>query len=384
MKNQLIRQEFPTVEKYTYLDSANLVLKPQMAIREMNNFYKEFGISARTESTKLSHYVKNILVNTKVKIAKLLDAKENEIIFSSGTTHSLKLLVKMFSQFIDKDSEIVVSKFNYSSNIAPWIELANLKQAKITITDDVYSAINSRTKLVAASIDNLTFNSKHSWKQIYEKAHKNGAILINDAAQRITCEKISLTQSDAIVFSSNKFYGPTGLGIVAVRNELIDKIDTSKLTGGAIVGVNKNLEIEYKSGLRFFEDGTPNISAIFMMHGALNFFEGVGYEMSQEIIKSLSVYAHDQLFSIKNIEIYSNANDYSVIFNIKNIPYDRLNAFLGMHDIYASAVKTNSRHLHNIIDAKGYVRISFGIYNNKKDIDRLIEVLNSSTHYRVG
>ncbi|MDJ1648974.1 cysteine desulfurase [Mycoplasma phocimorsus] len=380
-----IKKYFPSANKYVYFDSAAMGLKPKMAIKANNYFYNNISVSTRSSDTKLGNLVNNTIFETKKKIMNLVDASiPQEIIFTSGTTESINMFANMFKELLKEDDEIIIDELNHSSNMFPWISIAKQVKAKIIISSNVIENITNKTKLISIAQETNSFNKVYDIDLLSLICKQKKIILFNDAAQSVLHYKASLNLFDAIAFSTNKFYGPTGLGILAVNKELLAKFKPFKLGGGVIKSVENDAKsFSVNDGLDVFEAGTPNIAGIFMFNKSLDFFNLIGYEKSNNIIKELSIYLHKKLQEVKNIKISSKPGDIIVLFNIDNVFCQDVSSYLAKHNIYTRAGSFCVKMLDNIYDNQGFVRISLGIYNTKKDIDKLVNTLKKAKTFIV-
>ncbi|TNK81765.1 aminotransferase class V [Mycoplasmopsis pullorum] len=375
MDNSKIRSQFPILKKITYFDSAALVLKPQCAIDSSNEFYTNFSISSRTQDTPLGNFINQKVHETRQKTADLIDAQSDEIIFTSGTTQSLNTLAQMLGPIVNADDVILLSSYNHSSNMIPWIELAKAKKAKIIFSENIENDINPKVKIVALAQETNNFNVNFDIKKIYQKCLENDALLINDAAQSIAHEKSSLKYAHALVFSTNKLYGPTGLGVLAIKKELLAQIKPVEYGGGTLSAIDQNANWTPKKGIQIYEPGTQNLAGIFMFNSSLDFLNTVGYEQTQKILKELSLYLHQELKKIKNVEIYTVPGDSITLINVKNVNAQDVATYLGTKNIYTIAGIFCAPYLRNIQSQHSFLRISLGIYNTFEDIDKLIKEL---------
>ncbi|UUM25603.1 aminotransferase class V-fold PLP-dependent enzyme [Mycoplasmopsis agalactiae] len=381
-----IRSFFPLAYKIVYLDTAALALKPKPSITESNNFYNLYSVSTRTNNSPLGIYTNKIVNEVRSKIALLTDAKENEVIFTSGATDSLNKFAQMYMQKLKAGDQIILHGYNHSSNMIPWIVLAKEHNIDVKIVDtpDLESAINSKTKVVAFSQLTNNFQVKIDIESLYKKCHKVGAILVNDAAQAIVYEKVSLQNCDVIAFSANKFYGPTGLGALIIKEDILKELDPVTFGGGTINSVNKDNSFIIKNSIEKFEPGTLNFAAIFMFNRSIDFFnEYIGYEKSKQILKKLSNYAYDELLKVQNIEIYSKRDDHIILFNIKGINSQDVAHFLGVNNIYVRSGIFCAHYLKNFACNDSFVRVSLGVYNNKNDINKLTHALKKGGDFIV-
>ncbi|MHA3826147.1 aminotransferase class V-fold PLP-dependent enzyme [Mycoplasma sp. BRA285] len=377
MNQNDIRKQFPILDKITYFDSAALVLKPKEASDAIYDYYCNKSISSRTADTPLGNEVNSTINRVRNKVANLLEAQDNEIIFTSGTTESINLFVNMFASLLEEGDEVLLSAYNHSSNLIPWIEAAKKSNAKVKISQNILQDINSKTKVVALSHETNNFNQNFDVKTIAAKAHEVGAILFDDAAQAIAHQQVSLKEVDAIAFSTNKFYGPTGMGVLAIRSNILSQLRPVKFGGGSVNAIDKNACWNPKQSIAVFEPGTPDIAGFFMFDKSLDFFQSVGYKQTQEILKELSTYLHEQLAQLPNVEVFTHAGDYIALINVKNINAQDVATYLGSKNIYTIAGIFCAPYLRNIQETYSFLRISLGIYNNKEDIDKLIDALKN-------
>lgn len=381
-----IRKKFPMLKQdIVYLDNAALLQKPIEVINAGTNFYKNFCISNRTNISKIGQIVEDKILLVRKKIANLIDANFKNVVFTSGTTESLNLLAKMLLKIIKKNDEILVSKFNHSSNIVPWIEIAKQKKCKIKFVFDIEKNINEKTKLVIISQKSNSFFYNYKIEKIYKKCKNfSNCFLINDAAQSISYENSSLNFCDAIAFSANKMYGPTGLGILALSDVLAKKSYPAKYGGGAVAKIYEEEKTWIPKDLFYVknEPGTLNIAAIFQLEKAINFIEKIGYKKIQSHIKKLAFFFDEEIKKIKNFKNLSPGNTSIKIIINKKIDSHVVNSNLGSKNIYVrSGIFCNkileNRKPYNEI----YLRISFAIYNSKNDIEKLMQILKEEKQF---
>ncbi|WP_036430498.1 aminotransferase class V-fold PLP-dependent enzyme [Mycoplasmopsis felis] len=375
--NNDIRKQFDILNKITYFDSAALVLKPKIAIDAIHNYYQNISISSRTQDTPLGNLVNQTIFNVRQKVANLIDAKINEIIFTSGTTESINLFVNMFSHLLKPKDVILLHSYNHSSNLVPWIEVAKKTKAIIKISDDVELDLikTKNIKILALSQETNNFNKSFDFSLISKICKEKKIWLFNDAAQAISHSKVSLNLFDIVVFSTNKFYGPTGMGILAIKEDLLKKLRPVKFGGGTVNEINKDHSFVLKTDISVFEPGTPDIAGFFMFDKALDFFNSIGYQRTQNILKDLSIYLHKKLMKLKNINVYSKPGHYIALINVKNINPQDVATYLGQKNIYTIAGIFCAQYLKNIVSEHSFLRISLGIYNNYDDINKLVDEL---------
>lgn len=375
--NKKIRNQFPMLKNdIVYLDSAALVQKPQQVIDAINDFYTKYSISNRTRDTRLGIFVEQKIQETRKLVAQLLKCSDDEIIFNSGTTEGLNYASYLIEQLIEKDDQILISKFNHSSHMVPWIELAKRKQAKIVFSDNLLKDVNSKTKIIAYTQVNNNFlnNKDDELEKLFSIAKKNNAFIINDIAQAISHKEVDSKFFDIAAFSSNKMFGPTGLGILYVSKHILNKVESKKYGGGSIDYIEKDGIWKSKNSIIKHEPGTLNIAGIFGFNEALKFYNSIDKKWMEKYLNFISSYAYDKLKTLDNVNILSNKGDLIMLLEIKNSTSQDVASYLGHKDIYVRSGFFCAHYLKHLVQ-DSLLRISFHIYNNLEDIDKLYQSL---------
>ena len=229
------RKDFPFLEKYVFLDSGGGALKPRQVVEAVSDFYLNNPINTHSADSPIGQKVIKDVNNARNLVAELIGASSDEIIFTSGTTDSLNKISQMFKTFLKKDDEILLSIFNHTSNVVVWQTVAEQTGAKIVFSQNLIEDITPKTKIVSYAQVNNTINKNIDITRLYKETKKMGAVLVNDAAQAILHGDVSLHDSDVVVFSGNKLYGPTGVGVLAVRKELLSFLKPVTFGGGITI-----------------------------------------------------------------------------------------------------------------------------------------------------
>ncbi|WGI36274.1 aminotransferase class V-fold PLP-dependent enzyme [Mesomycoplasma lagogenitalium] len=370
------RKLFPMLNnQIVYLDNAALTQKPISVINAGSQFYKKYAISTRTSDSKLGIIVQQKVDLVRQKVANLLNGSPNEIIFTSGTTQSLNLFSLMAKQLLNVGDEILLSYYNHSSNIIPWLEIAKELKLQVKFSKNLVADINHKTKIIAYSQVTNNIDQHFDSDSIYQKAKQFNAIVVNDAAQAIAHEKVSFANSDIIAFSTNKLYGPTGLGILAIKQDILQSINPVIFGGGS---VEKMIDVNSwckKQTIEAFEPGTLNLAAIWQFEQALNLIDEITIDEIQKINLELANYLYDRLLTVKGIEIFSQKGDFITLFRIKNYAPQDIASYLGHKDIYVRSGNFCSKALSFAELENDYVRVSLAFYNNKNDINKLVKAL---------
>ncbi|AJC49970.1 aminotransferase class V-fold PLP-dependent enzyme [Mesomycoplasma flocculare] len=365
---------FPFLNKVVYLDSAAMMQKPISVIEKINEFYLNFAVNTHSQNSKIAYENLAKIAKTREKIAKFIDAESEEIMFNSGTTEAINLFASMIKKFLKKGDQILLSPLNHSSNLIVWIKIAKEIGAEIIYSKKIIDKISSKTRIIAFSQTNNSILLNLNLDEIWKKAIKYDVFVLNDATQAISYQKVSLNFCHAVAFSSNKFYGPTGLGVLAIKKNLINKLEPTKFGGGTIASLNSE-NIFYYNNYRKFEPGTLNFAAIWGLDAAINFVNNIGIKNISKRLEILSNYLYEKLEKIKDIEIFSKKGDHILLFNIKGFNSSDIASYLGNNNIYVRSGTFCVPFLKKILKKNSFVRISLAFYNDFSDIDNLIEHL---------
>lgn len=392
-----IRSNFPILNqqvyknKFVYLDSAASAQKPvQVLLKEEqlhNDFYGNIHRAAHFMADKATVEFEAV----RDKIQKFINAESRkEIIFTKGTTESINLVASSFSEkYLNEGDEIIVSEMEHHSNIVPWQLVAERKGAKVVkfpFSDDgvlqiekLAKLINPKTKLIAVAHVSNVLGTINPIFEITKIAHEKGVAVFVDGAQAAQHIPVDVQELDAdfYAFSAHKMYGPNGVGVLYGKKKWLNEMPPYQGGGEMIseVSFEKTTfnELPYK-----FEAGTPNITSVIAFGAAIDFISKVGIPAIAEWEHGLLEYATSKLNEIEGIKFYGEAPQKSSVisFNIEGIhSYD-----LGMLlDKLGIAVRTGHHCADTVMqhyNIQGTIRVSFGMYNTKEEIDVFIEVLN--------
>jgi len=397
MKNNFpIFQNYPTL---VYFDSAATGLKPASVILSEMEYYTKYSANIHRGLYQISQIASNQYDQSRQIIADFINAQPNEIIFTSGTTASINLVAQAWGyKNIKSGDEIVITQMEHHSNLVPWQQLAKTKKAKlkyIPVTPDFLldlkslpKLINSKTKIVALThVSNVlgTINPIKEIVQIVKKINPQTLVLV-DGAQSVAHFPVDITSLgvDFYAFSGHKIYGPTGIGVLYVNQKNYSSMAPTVFGGGAITEVFWDKTILYNPPF-CYESGTPPIAQAIALGQAIKFIQKIGWDKIIQHEKDLTVYLLQKLSQISEIKILGLKNSnhrlgvVSFAFNNPRLP--------APHDIgdiisqkFNVAVRTGfhcAMPLHQLFGFNtGTTRVSLGLYNTQKDIDKLIASLN--------
>ena len=387
-----IREDFPILKRevngkpLVYLDNAATSQTPQQVIDAIVDYYQNYNANIHRGVHTLSQEATDKYEQARLKIQKHFNAaKSYEIIFTSGTTHSINLVANGFSALIKKGDEVLVSAMEHHSNIVPWQMLCERTGAILKVIPmnqegelrmDVYDELLSdKTKLVFCNHISNALGTINPIEEIIEKAHKVGAAVLIDGAQAAPhlVADVQALDVDFYTCSAHKICGPTGVGMLYGKEEWLNKLPPYQ-GGGEMIAEVTFEKTTYADLPHKFEAGTPNICGGIAFGAALDYMNAIGFEELAKYEHELLEYATQELLKIEGLKIYGTAkNKTSVIsFNIEGIhPYD-MGSIL---DKLGIAVRTGHHCAQPIMDffkIPGTVRASFAFYNTIEEVDFLV------------
>ena len=388
------REDFPMLDKgIIYFDNGATTLKPKSVIDSISDYYSNYSSNAHRGDYTISIKASKEFEDVREKTRKFINAKDvREIVFTSGATESLNTIAKGYIKNILKSNdEILITKSEHASNVLPWFELENeigIKVKYIPLTDNhtvtldnVINSITDKTKVISLAQVTNVIGDLRPIKQIAEYAHKKGIIVIVDAAQSIGHTNIDVQDFDIdfLAFSAHKMMGPTGIGILYGKYDLLNQIKPIKMGGGMNIEFPSPKEIELKELPYKLEAGTQNIAGVIGFGKAIDYINEIGVDNIEEYITNLKEYAVSKLKNLNNIKIYNeNVEGPTVTFNMDGIFSQDVAIYLDKYNICVRSGTHCAKKLDDELGIKNTVRVSFYLYNTKEEIDRLVDALSSN------
>lgn len=390
-----IRADFPILQRkvngqpLVYFDNAATSQTPQVVIDTIVDYYSNYNANIHRGVHTLSQEATDAYEAARQKIQQHFNAKEShEIIFTSGTTHSINLVANGFGSILQKGDEIIVSALEHHSNIVPWQMLCEKTGAILKVIPmneegelqmRAYTALLSdKTKLVFVNHISNALGTVNPIEQIIESAHKVGATVLIDGAQACPHIKpdVQRLNVDFYVASAHKICGPTGVGMLYGKSEWLNKLPPYQ--GGGEMIKEVTFEKTTYAGLPHkFEAGTPNIAGGIAFGAAIDYMNTVGFDAIADYEKELLDFGTEKLLEIEGLKIYGTSTDKTSVisFNIEGIhPYD----IGSIVDKFGIAVRTGHHCAQPIMDyykIPGTVRASFAFYNTKEEILKLVDAV---------
>ncbi|MDD2625472.1 MAG: SufS family cysteine desulfurase, partial [Bacilli bacterium] len=376
------REDFPMLkEKYIYFNNAATSFKPIEVINEINDYYTKYNSNINRGIDSLSYYSTNKYEEVRNKVANFINANNNEIVFTRGTTDSINLLAYSLEDIINENDEIIISIIEHHSNFVPWQKLCKRKKAKLIVLDVekngtispslLKNNINTNTKIVALNHVSNTMGATNNIKELSNIIHKYNALFIVDGAQAISNIKIDVKdlEVDFYAFSGHKMYGPTGIGILYGKKQLLDNMEPISYGGEMIDSVSID-NTTYKDTPYKFEAGTMMISSVLGLGKAIDYINKIGIINMHNYVVNLRKYLIKQLQNIDNINIYNEQNEDSsiVLFNINNIHSHDIGSLLDKYNIIVRAGHHCCEPFMKYLKIDSTIRISLSFYNTKEEI----------------
>lgn len=390
-----IKEAFPVFKKYPqmrYFDSAASAFKHQSVIDAIHAYLAYNGANVHRGVYGLAAEATNLYEEARQITADFIGAKNDNIVFTKSTTHSLNMVARGLEDLLQAGDEIIVSKLEHHSNLLPWLELAKRKalvvrfieldQGMITI-EAFKKVLNTKTKVVATHHMSNVMGYITPLKQMTQLAHEVGALVVVDAAQsilHIPTDVLDL-DVDALAFSGHKAYGPNGIGVLYMKKDFMAKLSPAEF-GGEMVDKVYLDGSTWKSGPYKFESGTPPIAEAIGLSKALTFLKDIGLDHIHAHELELRNYVVEQLKDEKGITIFNRHGKTSLItFNIDDVhPHDTA-SFLDQHGVAVRAGHHCNQLTMDYLNQDATVRASIAIYNTKEDCDELIKAIKDTRDF---
>ena len=393
-----VRNDFPMLSQQmhgkplVYFDSAATAQKPQVVIEAMNQFYSSKYGTVHRAVYELAIHATEEYQKIREKVRFFIGARiAEEIIYTRGTTESINMIAYSYGKaFVRPGDDILITEMEHHSNIVPWQILCEDRGAQLKVVpildngeldlEAFRGLLNEKTRLVSITHISNTLGTVNPIKQIISEAHGVGAHVLIDGAQAAPHTPVNVTDLDCdfYVFSVHKALGPTGIGILYGKEELLDQLPPYQGGGDMIDKVTFKKTTYQKSPLKF-EAGTPMIAEVMGLGAAIDYLNSIGMETIQQWEQQLLLYAQEQLKDVDSLKVIGQAKNKSAIisFLIDGVHHLDLGTFL---DLQGVAVRTGhhcTQPLMQRFGITGTTRASFALYNTKEDVDRFVLALKS-------
>ncbi|MDC0861128.1 SufS family cysteine desulfurase [Alphaproteobacteria bacterium] len=398
--NNSLKSDFPILQKkirnnnITYLDTASTSQKPNSVIESITNFYKNSYENVHRGMNSLSIDATEIFESSREKIKNFINAKSpNEIIFTKNATEGTNIIAHALSSLLNDGDEIITTELEHHSNFLPWLSLCKNRNLKFKVIpllpngtikeEDVINAISSSTKLVAISHMSNVTGQMIDVKKIRKSINNKDILFFIDGCQSIAHRKVDVQDlgCDFFVFSSHKLYGPSGIGVLYGKEDLLNKLPAVSFGGGMIDQVELD---SFTPALlpNKFESGTPPIEAVAGLSSAIDYLIKNKFENYFDEEFALRQKLIDELQNLGNIDLYGVSDEISassiVSFNVQGKNYNDIATFLDQYGVMIRSGHHCCQPFMKKLKIPGSCRVSFGIYNSQEDISTFMDALNKT------
>lgn len=396
VKHYSISNDFPILnrkihgKRLVYLDSAATTQRPIQVINAINDFYTNYNSNIHRGLHTLSDEATVKYENSRKIIAEFINANFKEVIFVKNTTEGINLVAKTLGEeIINENDTILVTAMEHHSNFVPWQQLAHKKKAKFEIVpitkegkldlDKAKELLARRPKIFAVNYVSNVIGNINPIKELVKIAHQYGAYVVVDAAQAVPHIKVDVKELDCdfLAFSGHKMLGPTGIGVLYGKKEILEKMQPF-LTGGDMIKEVGFKDTTWNDLPWKFEAGTQDISGVIGLGAAVEYLNKIGIENFQEHDKILKEYTLQRLKAIPEITVYGEPDIGIISFNLADIHSHDLATVLDEEGVAVRSGHHCAAPMMKSLSLNGTCRASFYIYNTKDDVDVLIDALKKA------
>ena len=386
----MYREDFPMFENdIIYLDNGATTFKPKCVIDKMTEYYTKYSANAHRGDYDISYKVDVEYENARKLVSRFINAEMDEVVFTSGATESLNMIASgFFEHILEPGDEVLITLSEHASNVLPWFMLArkngiivkNIElDSNLHVTlNNVIKAITPNTKVISlAHITNVVGDIRPI-KEICEYAHEHNIFVVVDGAQSVPHIKTNVKDLDCdfLSFSAHKMCGPTGLGVLYGKHELLENLVPINYGGGMNESFDSVDEVYLKDLPTRLEAGTPNIASVIGFGEAIKYLNNVGMDNITIHEIKLKKYLIEKLKTIPHINIVNDECDSGIIaFNVDGVFAQDVAYFLNKYHICVRAGNHCAKILKSAIGVKNTVRISMYFYNTYEECDKVYELI---------
>ena len=399
----IYREDFPILKRkiknndLIFFDNGATTQKPIQVIDAISDYYKNYNSNIHRSVYTLGDESEKIYEESKHLVKEFINANSHEeIIYTSGTTESMNFIARIIEQDVEDGDEIILTYMEHHANLVPWQQLAIRKNLTLRFLDldelgrininQLKELINDKTKIVSICHASNVLGNINPVYEIGSLLKDKDIYFVVDAAQSVPHMKIDVVKMncDFLAFSAHKMCGPTGIGVLYGKKNLLEKFDPVEF-GGGMIGVVEEKSSTWAILPDKFEAGTPLLAEAAGLGATIKYLENIGLENIESYTKELTKYLYDELSKISNIKIYG-TNEISdrvslVSFNLEGVHPHDLTSFLDEKGICIRAGHQCTQPLLGKLGAYSVARASLYFYNSKEEIDFFIQVLKETKEF---
>ena len=398
-----IRQDFPMFYNHVqmqgkpliWLDNASTTFKPDCVIEAVTEYYSSETSNSHRGDYDLCYAMDKKIAECRERIASFIGADSKEVVFTSGTTASINLVAFGYGlKHLTAEDEILLTQAEHASNVLPWFKVSEMtgckigyipldKDGRLTV-ENLRKVISSKTKIVAVAHVTNVLGYVADAKGLAKVAHEFGAKIVLDGAQSVPHIKTNVKDWDIdfLAFSGHKLCGPTGIGVLYGKFDLLVKTDPFMTGGGMNAKFDMCGDVGYLAPPMKFEAGTQNIAGILGLKKAIDYIDSIGMDNIEAHERELKAYAVEKLLQTGKVTVY-NANSEAgiVTFNINDVFAQDAATYLNSKGIACRSGQHCAKILNDFLGTVATVRASFYFYTSKEDVDALVEAVKTGGNF---
>ena len=388
------REDFPMLanNNIIYFDNGATTLKPKCVVDAIEKYYKEHTSNIHRGEYDAAIKTNALYDNTRELVKDFINCNsKNEVIFTMGATASLNMVVFGFmKQHLQKDDEVLLTKSEHASNILPWLVLQEEMGIKVKFIpldenhcltiENLKKCLTNKTKVISIAHVTNVIGDERPIKEIGQICKEKNIYFNVDGAQSVPHRKVDFKEAniDFLSFSAHKMLGPTGVGCLVIKEELLEELKPLMYGGGMNIFFEEDGSYQLKEGPSRFEAGTPPIAQVIGLGEAIKYLNSIGMDNVEKHEKELKEYLLKGLEKIDGITVYNKTTTSGIVaFNIDGVFPQETSIYLNHYNIAVRAGTHCAKMLKDEIGIKNTVRISLYIYNTKEEIDKLLDVLKN-------
>ncbi len=385
------REDFPMLNQdIIYFDNGATTLKPKCVIDKTVEYYEQYGASAHRGDYDIAYKVDQEYENTRRLVKDFIHAKVlEEIVFTAGSTESLNLITNgFFANLLEAGDEVLITQSEHASNVLPWFHLVKTNGIKVNYIpldsnhyvtlENVKKSITPNTKVISLAYITNVIGDIRPIKEITEFAHQHNIFVVVDGAQSVGHIKTDVQDLDVdfFSFSAHKMCGPTGVGVLYGKKELLSAVEPLLLGGGMNESFDNENEVYLKDLPTRLEAGTPNIAGVIAFGEAISYLQKIGLDRISSYEKNLRKYLIDRLLEIPHLDIINLESDSGIVsFNVEGIFSQDVAYYLNKYNICVRAGNHCAKILKKEVGVNNTLRVSLYFYNTYEEVDMLVDLL---------
>lgn len=394
-----IRNDFPMYRNkikmqgkdLVWLDNASTTFKPDCVLEAVSRYYTKETSNSHRGDYDLCFNMDMEVLNARRTVAKFINSKDTEVVFTSGTTASINLVAFGYGvKYLTKNDKILLTQAEHASNVLPWYKVSEMtgcqvdfipldKDGRLT-PENLEKALTPDVKLVCVAHVTNVLGYIAPIKELAAIAHKHGALIVVDGAQSVPHIKMDVKDSDIdfLSFSGHKMCGPTGIGVLYGKFDLLSKMEPFMTGGGMNAKFDMCGDVNYLEPPFRFEAGTQNLEGIIGLHAAIDYLTSIGLDNIEKHEEELKKYCVEKLKATGKCTIYNEKSEGGIVtFNVNNVFAQDAATYLNSRGIACRSGQHCAKILIDFLGTIATIRASFYLYTTKEDIDALVDAVST-------